>query len=131
MQKLLLLGFSCEAVVLDKEKSEFENFIRNLQNMEHLNIPCCIIQSNNILVEIHGFSDSSEQEYDACAHIRCKDCFGNFSVHLLCSKSRVAPEKCVTLPLLELLVAVLLSTLVNKILEQRWRTSGTHAIDGM
>ncbi|GFY00631.1 reverse transcriptase domain-containing protein [Trichonephila clavipes] len=118
MQKLWLLGLSWDAVVPDKEKNEFENFIRNLQNIEHLNIPRCIIQRNNTLVEIHGFSDSSEQAYDACVYVRCKDCFGNFSVHLLCSKSRVAPVKCVTLPRLELLGAVLLSTFVNKVLER-------------
>ncbi|GFV16025.1 integrase_H2C2 domain-containing protein [Trichonephila clavipes] len=63
MQKLWLLGLSWDAVAPDKERSEFENFIRNLQNMEHLNIPRCIIQKNNTLVEIHGLSDSSEQAY--------------------------------------------------------------------
>ncbi|GFW46428.1 integrase catalytic domain-containing protein [Trichonephila clavipes] len=117
MQKLWFLGLFWDAVVPEKEKSEFENFIRNLQNIEHLNIPRCIIQRNNTLVEIHGFSDSSEQAYGACVYVRCKDCFGYFSVHLLCSKSRVAPVKCVTLPRLELFGAVLLSKLVNKVLE--------------
>ncbi|GFS44750.1 integrase catalytic domain-containing protein [Trichonephila inaurata madagascariensis] len=91
MQKLWLLGLCQELPHPKKEKSEFENFIRNLQNIEHLNIPCCIIQKNNTLVEIHGFSDSSEQAYGACVYVRYKDCFGNFSVHLLCSKSRVSP----------------------------------------
>ncbi|GFX23631.1 uncharacterized protein TNCV_3595731 [Trichonephila clavipes] len=117
MQKLWLIGLSWDEVVPDKEKSEFENFIRNLQNIEHLNIPRCIIQKNNTLVEIHGFSDSSEQAYGAYVYVRCKDCFRNFSVNLLCNKLREAPVKCVTLPRLELLGAVLLSKLVNKVLE--------------
>ncbi|GFS78894.1 integrase catalytic domain-containing protein [Trichonephila clavipes] len=114
MQKLWLLELSWDVVVHDKEKIEFENFIRNLQNIEHLNIPSCIIQKNNTLVEIQGFSDSSEQAYGACVYIRCKDCFGKFSVPLLRSKSRVAPVKCVTLPRLELLGAALLSKLVTR-----------------
>ncbi|GFY59733.1 integrase catalytic domain-containing protein [Trichonephila inaurata madagascariensis] len=62
-------------------------------------------------------SQTHRKKYGACVYVRCKDCFGNFSVHLLCSKSRVAPVKCVTLPRLELLEAVLLSKLVNKALE--------------
>ncbi|GFS50645.1 uncharacterized protein TNCV_2042261 [Trichonephila clavipes] len=117
MQKLWLLGLSWDAVVPDKEKSEFENFIHNLQDIEHLNIPRCIIQKNNTLVEIRAFSDSSEQAYGACVYVRCKDCFGNFSVHVLCSNSRVAPVKCVTLPRLEFLEAVLLSKFLHKVLE--------------
>ncbi|GFV22270.1 integrase catalytic domain-containing protein, partial [Trichonephila clavipes] len=76
MQKLWFLGLSWDEVVPDKEKSEFENFIRNLQNIEDLKIPRCIIQNDNTLIETHGFSDSSEQAYGACIYVRCKDCFG-------------------------------------------------------
>lgn len=67
-------------------------------------------------IQIHGFSDASERAYGACVYIRITNPQGQQSAQLLCSKSRVAPLKTITLPRLELSAAVLLVRLTDKVL---------------
>jgi len=75
-----------------------------------------LVMTSNSSVQIHGFSDASEEAYGACVYIRSTDQHGQHSSRLLCSKSRVAPLKTITLPRLELCGALLLAQLMNKVL---------------
>lgn len=68
-------------------------------------------------LQIHGFSDASEQAYAAVVYSRVVDNLGNVSVVLVAAKSRVAPIKQVSLPRLELNGALLLSELMRKVSE--------------
>lgn len=65
-------------------------------------------------IELHGFADASEKAYGCSLYIRSTNAHGTTTVKLLCSRSRVAPVKKVTLPRLELLGAELLSKLLQK-----------------
>ncbi|XP_064556170.1 uncharacterized protein LOC135440767, partial [Drosophila montana] len=69
-------------------------------------------------VEIHGFCDASLSAYGACVYTVSK-CHGNTSVRLLCSKSRVAPVKTITVPKLELCGAALLAQLLSEICQMK------------
>jgi hypothetical protein len=60
-------------------------------------------------LEIRGFSDSSEVAYGACIHLQSIDVQGKITTRLLCSKSRVALLKRLSLPRVELCVAMLLA----------------------
>jgi hypothetical protein len=60
-------------------------------------------------LDLHGFADASEAAYGACLYIRSVDVLGNITSKLLCSKSRVAPLKRLSLPRLELCAAMLLA----------------------
>ena len=60
-------------------------------------------------IELHGFSDASEVAHGACIYILSIDVEGNITTRLLCSKSRVAPLKRLSLPRLELCAAMLLA----------------------
>ncbi|XP_075211192.1 uncharacterized protein LOC142318507 [Lycorma delicatula] len=51
--------------------------------------------------------------YGACIYLRSVNTFGNISVKLLCSKSRVAPVKQISIPRLELCGALLMARLLN------------------
>jgi hypothetical protein len=65
-------------------------------------------------IQLHGFCDSSERAYGACLYLRSVNQYGEVTIKLLCSKSRVAPVKKITLPRLELCGALLLARLVHK-----------------
>ena len=65
-------------------------------------------------IELHGFCDSSEKAYGACLYLRSVNQQGEVTTKLLCSKSRVAPVKKITLPSLELCGALLLAQLIQK-----------------
>lgn len=68
-------------------------------------------------IVIHGFSDASERAYGACLYAVTHDSAGNIHSHLLCSKSRVAPLKVLTVAKLELCAALLLAKLYKTVRE--------------
>jgi len=79
--------------------------------LEYIKIPkLVILKSSDSGIQLHGFCDSSKQAYGACIYLREND-----GSTLLCSKSRVAPLKTISLPRLELCGAVLLTKLINKV----------------
>lgn len=89
---------------------------------EHLNtirLPRCFKDglSNIIDAQLHGFSDASERCFGGAIYLRLKDDRDN--VHLVMSKSRLAPVKKLTIPKLELcgaLVMIRLMLFVKKAL---------------
>ncbi|GFW73403.1 integrase catalytic domain-containing protein [Trichonephila clavipes] len=93
---------------------EWMNFHQKLAKVNNFKIPRCILLPATIRIEIHGFSDASERAYAAVVYIKCFNESGQFQTTLLCSKSRVAPLKTLTIPRLELSAALLLSGLVKK-----------------
>ena len=64
------------------------------------------------------FSDASEDAFGTCAHVRWQLSSGEFEVHFMAAKSRVAPLKRLTIPRLELQGAVLASRLYKTIIEE-------------
>ena len=80
------------------------------------------------LVELHGFSDSSIVVY--CAVVYLIVVFENHvRVFFLCSKNKVAPLKKISIPRLELVGCLLLSTLIGSIrraISSRIKIDSTH-----
>lgn len=66
-------------------------------------------------VQLHGFCDASNVGYGACIYTRSTDENDKSICKILCSKSRVAPLKAVTIPRLELCGALLLARLYREI----------------
>lgn len=103
-----------EAIPLDlntmwiKLRDQF-HVLRDIKIQRH------VLAINYQAIELHGFCDASERAYGACIYVRTIHKLGNIQVTLLCSKSRVAPLKNVTLPRLELCGALLLAQLVSKV----------------
>lgn len=84
-----------------------------LPTLSQLRIPRCAgTLANPDMVQIHGFYDASQR---ACIYIRSKVAGQDYQLNLLCSKSRVAPLKTVSLPRLELSAALLLAQLFDKL----------------
>lgn len=84
------------------------NFRQQLPHLHELRIPRRVKFSASMHhVQLHGFCDASQQAYGACIYISTDSDSEQPKIGLLCSKSRVAPIKAVTLPRLELCAAVI------------------------
>ncbi|XP_063993410.1 uncharacterized protein LOC135171050 [Diachasmimorpha longicaudata] len=68
-------------------------------------------------IQLHGFCDASERGYGACIYVRSINTMGEIHTALLCSRSRVAPLKTITIPRLELSSAQTLVQLYQAVKE--------------
>lgn len=66
-------------------------------------------------MELHGFSDASEQAYAAVVYLRMRSDDGATQIALVSSKTKVAPIKKLTIPCLELCGAQLLARLLHQV----------------
>jgi len=104
-----------ESIPLD-HLIRWQRYENELQNLRNISIPRRVISLDQpIYLEMHGFADASEIAFGACIYVRATSSSGEHSTHLLCSKSRVAPLKSITVPRLELCAAVLLAQLIKKV----------------
>ena len=78
-------------------------------------IPRCYHPKNVEIanIELHGFSDASEDAYAGAVYIRVLDQNGTVHTSLVIAKTKVAPIKRLTIPRLELCGAKLLSQLLR------------------
>ena len=77
-----------------------------------------IVYPNGVAIvsmELHGFSDASEEAYAAVVYLRMIDSQDNIHTSLVTSKTRVSPIEKLTIPRLELCGALLLSRLLNHV----------------
>lgn len=95
----------------------WKKFVDTLDYLDKLRIPRQVINSKMQYIELHIFTDASQNAYGACAYVRMySDNNNNVSVALLCAKSKVAPVKPITIPRLELCGALLGAKLYTKII---------------
>ena len=114
MQTRWRLELSWDESVPQHIFTEFCNFQSDVRSLGQVSIPRWVSTRKSARIEIHGFCDASEKAYGACVYMRTTDSSGGTKVSLLCSKSRVAPLKRISLPRLELCGAVLLIQLISK-----------------
>ncbi|GFV87242.1 integrase catalytic domain-containing protein [Trichonephila clavipes] len=100
---------------LDRINREWRQFVESLQVVNDININRCIVVEQPEVIELHGFSDASQSAYGAVVYCKSVTSNGRVLVHLIASKSRVAPTKQTTIPRLELCAAVLLAKLVYRV----------------
>lgn len=94
-------------------------FREELTCLNNLRVPRWISTGDTVSVQLHGFSDASDEAYGACIYTRVVQNDGSVTIRLVCSKSRILPKKMnkckpITTPRAELLGAVLLSRLLEK-----------------
>nr|XP_029718578.1 uncharacterized protein LOC115261307 [Aedes albopictus] len=95
---------------------KWNSYAKQLPKLSDFHVPRYALLPN-ATIQLHTFSDASEAAYGACTYARSVDSQGNVAVHLLASKSRVAPLKRISLPRLELCAADLATKLHTKISE--------------
>lgn len=113
IQLLWKAGVSWDSSIPQDIHTMWIEFKEQLPLVEQIRFQRCIISSDAIQFELHGFCDASEKAYGACLYLRSTNSNQIHSVSLICSKSRVAPVKSISLPRLELCAALLLTRLVD------------------
>ncbi|XP_018315311.1 uncharacterized protein, partial [Mycetomoellerius zeteki] len=97
--------------------NKWAEFLELLQHIPQLNFPRWINFESGRRLEIHGFCDASQKAICATIYIRSSNQKGEITTSLICSKTKVAPLKKITIPRLELSGAVMLNNLVSRVLQ--------------
>lgn len=118
LQSIWASGIGWDDVLPDSLYEKWKLWMDELPKVKELRIPRCYTESLPIAVKVdlHVFVDASEAAFAAVAYMRIEDVHGNVQVVFVGSKNRVAPQKMLSIPRLELQAAVL-GTRLAKIIE--------------
>jgi len=117
LQKLWQDNLLCDKQLQQHRQEEWNHLLHAIPKMSQIYIPRKVICANASNIQLHGFCDSSEQAYGAYLYIRSTDHNDNTFCPLLCSSSKVAPLKKLTIPRLELCAAVPLAKLFKRVIQ--------------
>ncbi|XP_066595474.1 uncharacterized protein [Prorops nasuta] len=90
-------------------------FAEQLKSLDNMSVQRYLFIDKAINFELHGFCDASKLGYGACLYIKSNDNENKSKIQLLCSKSRIAPLKEISIPKMELNGAVLLVSLFKEV----------------
>lgn len=117
MQSLWAENIGWDEVPPDSICQQWIEFEKSLANMQPIHVPRCVRSTNDSTNQLIGFADASLIAHGCCLYLRVIDTEGKVSMNLLCSKSRINPQKKkLTIPRLELNAALLLARLADKVL---------------
>lgn len=111
LQELWILGLDWDVPLDSKMAQRWSDIRTQMENIGKITIPRWFHTLEQGKWSLHGFSDASKRAY-AAALFLVTDSGDSF---LICSKTRVAPVKTLSIPRLELLGAELLAKLVDYI----------------
>ncbi|XP_018396137.1 PREDICTED: uncharacterized protein LOC108774503 [Cyphomyrmex costatus] len=99
LQDLWQLDIQWDESVPQEIHTRWVTFKTQMKALNQLAIPRCV-KSNiyPLVLEIHGFCDVSQRAFGACIYLRTKLGHNEYRSTLLCSRSRVAPLKAISLP---------------------------------
>ncbi|XP_074106315.1 uncharacterized protein LOC141532055 [Cotesia typhae] len=114
MQELWLVKLSWDTPLPDNLCNKWRAFKKQLIAINIIKIPRWIHSSTHSILEIHGFSDASQLAMAAVIFLKVQPNDNTQAkVTLLCSKTKVAPLKHLTIPRLELTAAFMLAQLTT------------------
>nr|CAI5837082.1 unnamed protein product [Callosobruchus analis] len=97
---------TCRALLVSASMSNFiTSSCCDKLGLDRSTVNIHVICKNPARIELHCFSDASTKAYGAVVYPRSVDVSGYIQVTLLCSKSKVAPIKMFTKPVLAQLVS--------------------------
>lgn len=82
-------------------------YIESIADLDQITIPRWLRVSCSDNVELHVFTDASEQAMGAIAYFRVTDTKGMVTINMITARSKIAPVKKITIPRLELSAAVI------------------------
>ncbi|XP_054709036.1 uncharacterized protein LOC129218737 [Uloborus diversus] len=117
LQKLWLLQLDWQDPLPTLTLQEWLSFIKQLSIIKFLKIPRFVLTPNYKIIALTGICDASEKGFGAVIYTQVYSKTGESSSRLLCSKSRVAPIKTLTIPRLELSACLLLEKFMRKVIQ--------------
>ena len=110
-QKVCSRKFSWDDPLPDDLAKCWMEWRDELPLLEEVRVQRHALLPNHDRLELHGFSDASQSAYAATIYIK-SSCGEESTCHLIMCKNRVAPQKKLTIPRLELMGALLLARLM-------------------
>jgi len=107
LQQLWQIKAEWDSVLSQKIQIKWYSFYDDLKELQSL----AISRGTKLgcYVEIYGFSDASQDAYGVCVYVRSQSLEGTWHVQLLCTSSRIALMKSLTIPRLEFNGALVLA----------------------
>ena len=116
-QELCSEGLGWDEKLPESKMIRWQMWLDDLKETDKIAIPRCMlakVEGEVINVSLHGFGDASRYAYCAMIFLVCVTTQGTYS-RLLCSKTRVAPLKTLTIPRLELMSARIFVNLMDTV----------------
>ncbi|GFT04977.1 integrase catalytic domain-containing protein [Trichonephila clavipes] len=110
LQELWTLGVQWDSELPPKLRHKWQQWSSEAEGLTEVKIPRFYLGNIDQEIskcEIHCFSDASKSAYGTILYLRFVTCNNEIETSFICSKSRVAPLKSLTLPRLELIAALL------------------------
>ena len=121
LQELCREDLGWDDVIRSDHLVRWCEWTRGITGLSDLKVPRCVkLQHFGKVdsIQLHCFSDASEEGYGAVSYLRMADSQGNIACSILLGKARVAPLKMVTMPRLELTAATVAVKLHKQIKEE-------------
>jgi hypothetical protein len=108
LQQLCRGGIGWDDTIPEPLREAWSSWLEELQKIPRIRLPRQLLPLGfaGARLEIHNFSDASSLGYGQCSYLRVVTDMGFVTCSLLFSKARVAPQKPVSIPRLELTAAV-------------------------
>ena len=116
-QELCIQRVGWDDELNESQRERWDSWIKNLVKTKVISFTRYLyynIEENVLASYMHGFGDASNLAYCAVVYFVYESETGTY-VKMLTSKTRVAPLKPLTIPRLELMSAIVLATLVDKV----------------
>lgn len=117
LQDLWIAGTDWDSPVELQHSTSWESFRAALADLELIEVPRWIHTTSMGTCELHGFADASDRAYAACIYLCTTTIDGTHRSALIFAKAKVAPVKTCSIPRLELCAALLLSTLLPRVVD--------------
>ncbi|XP_065203143.1 uncharacterized protein LOC135833326 [Planococcus citri] len=116
LQELWRIAIDWDDPISSEIENEFLAYRLELEKLKNFSVPRLYCSNDDIVSKrLIGFSDASTRAYAAVVYIQCVDNFGNIINSFVCAKTRIKPLKENNIHRLELLGALLLANLLNRI----------------
>lgn len=115
MQELWMIKVSWDMQLHKAQSNTWNRILHGMIRFERIKIPRWIGFFSSVTMKLHGFCDASQTAMAAVVYVRVISRNKSISTSLLCSKTKVAPLKRMTIPRLELSAAVMLAKLISNV----------------